>query len=63
MKHDGPGIGVSPEIIKIDTRNGKGLLMDYDVNLNMKAELTMVRPSAPNCAKSCPVYANNVCFF
>ena len=46
LEHDGPGFGASPDLIKIDARNGQGLLMDYDVNLNMKTELTMVGPSA-----------------
>ena len=45
LEHDGPGFGASPDLIKIDARNGQGLLMDYDVNLNMKTELTMVGPS------------------
>lgn len=42
-EHEAPGFSASPDLIKIDPRNGQGLLMDYDVSLNMKAELTMVR--------------------
>lgn len=44
-EHQAPGSSPSPDpdMIKIDARNGDGLLMDYDVSLNMKAELTMVR--------------------
>jgi len=38
-KYEAPGFSSSPDLIKIDPRNGKGLLMDYDVSLNMKAEL------------------------
>lgn len=54
-KHESPGSSPSPDpdFIKIDARNGDGLLMDYDVSLNMKAELTMVRQSASNESASC----------
>lgn len=40
-KYQAPGTcqAPDPDIIKIDARNGKGVLMDYDVNLNMGVEL------------------------
>lgn len=43
LEHNDPGFGASPDLIKIDARSGEGLLMDYEVSLNMKAELMMVR--------------------
>ena len=48
FENEGPGMGVDPDLIKIDARDGRGLLMDYDINLNMKVELTMVRQNALN---------------
>ena len=46
LEHDGSGFGASLDLIKIDARNGRGLLMGYDMNLNTKTELTMVGSSA-----------------
>lgn len=43
IDNQGPGLGPSPDLVKIDARDGKGLLMDYDVSLNMKTELSLVR--------------------
>ena len=48
FENEGPGMGVDPDLIKIDARDGRGLLMDYDINLNMKVELAMVRQSPLN---------------
>ena len=40
-ENEGPGTGQPPDldIIKIDVRNGKGVFLDYDNNLNMRVEL------------------------
>ena len=44
-EHQPPGMSPSPDpdLIKIDARNGAGLLMDYEVSLNMRVELAEVR--------------------